>query len=437
MARLLAAGAAVAAIVLLLAYAGGLFVPPVPEPAASKWTSAIQTYTLYHYDSIEATKLVPIDPQTLDDRPDGAKLEPGGIISTDGSTRVDAEYPEGRNVNSPGLNPEDIWIVVRDLQSGAERSRFHPPVQGLASALSADGTRLALQPFPHTRYPPMAEWYVVDTADGQLLAHVQDADVSCFRQMAHYDLAGHRIFCVVDPAITEADEPEPMQVVAYDIESSSKAGELELPKVLIGGSEIELNGQVVDEFFEPAVELSPDGQRLAIVHADADKVTLLDARRLSIERTFSLERSFSLESSASLLELFAPSVAYAKGEMTGTISHAKFSLDGRYLYLFAQEVRMVPGQKPPEKRGLWLVDLEQDAITAETLAEYQIQWIEPAPDGTVYVFGTSDERLGPHEIRASSPSMLWRLDAQSLEILAAREFTGYRAGQLVPVQPAG
>jgi hypothetical protein len=231
---------------------------------------------------------------------------------------------------------------------------------------------------------------------------------------------------VVDPMITEASEPEPMRIVAYDVESETKAEERQLPDVLIGQRETELNDQTVTELLEPAVALSPDGRRLAIVHADEDRVTLLDARNLTIERTVSLERS------SSLWDLFAPAVAYAK-EITGIIRQAEFSLDGQYLYLYnvIQEAPLVPGEARPEQRSLWLVDLERSLIAAEALAGYQIQWVRPAPDGTVYVFGTTDERLGPFEIRPSSPSMLWRLDALTLEILAERKFTGYRGGRVI------
>ena len=68
---------------------------------------------------------------------------------------------------------------------------------------------------------------------------------------------------------------------------------------------------------------------------------------------------------------------------------------------------------------------------AEALPESQIQWVRPAPDGTIYVFGTTDRRLLPYEIRSTSPSMLWRLDGRTLEILAERAFTGYRQGWIV------
>jgi hypothetical protein len=122
-------------------------------------------------------------------------------------------------------------------------------------------------------------------------------------------------------------------------------------------------------------------------------VTLIDAERLATERTLSLRPK------TSLLDLFAPSVAYAKGEMEGMIRFARFSPDGDFLYVFSQEL----DQNPPARRGLQLVDLKDGTILAEALSEFQIQWVLPAPDNGVYVFGAADKTLGPFE--AASPSL--------------------------------
>ena len=388
-----------------------------------------QPYTFYlaaqWIGDSPGNSLVPLDTETLQELPGGDTLEVG-MLSADGSTGVVMEYPRGR----ANLDPEDNWIVVYDLGSGAERNRFHPPASAFLSGISGDGSRLLLQPDPYTyspsRYPPAVEWYVVDTDSGEPIAHLEDADKACFRQQGHFDPAGSRIYCVVDPDLTEPRRPEPMRIVAYDVESGRRAGEVELADVLVGGKGPERDGQVVEEFLEPAVALSPDGRRLAVVHADTDEITLIDAGSLSVEK------SFSMRPGVNLWELlgFVPAIAHAKGEMQGTIRQAVFSADGQRLYIFSQEI--VPeAAGPPEERGLWLVDLEQEGIIAEALAEYQIQWLRPAPDGSVYAFGTTDERLLPYEIRSTSPSKLWRLDGLTLEILAERASTGYRRGVVV------
>ena len=87
------------------------------------------------------------------------------------------------------------------------------------------------------------------------------------------------------------------------------------------------------------------------------------------------------------------------------------------------------------ERGLWLVDLEHERVTARALPEHQIQWLLPAPDATLYAFGTTDANLGPFEIREDAPSMFWQLDGRTLQVLAERAFDGYRGGRLIPLFP--
>jgi hypothetical protein len=113
--------------------------------AAGAPPTQTQAYTFYRhrFNPDEESKLVPLDPETLADQPNGRSLEPGWF-SADGSTGVEVEYLPGRHLTDPGLNPDEVWIVVRDVRTGAERSRFHPPAPGLVSAVSQDGTRLAI-----------------------------------------------------------------------------------------------------------------------------------------------------------------------------------------------------------------------------------------------------------------------------------------------------
>lgn len=391
-------------------------------------TLANQPYTFYLFDPFARTELLPLDPQTLIEQPVTKTAKPG-LFSADGSTAVDIVYPEGR----ANLNPEDSWIVVYDLQNGSERNRFHPPVRGIVAGLSADGIRLLLQPdfSLSSYYPPPLEWYLIDTSSGQELAHVKDENNACFRQNVYFDPTGQRLYCVVDPILTQADEPQPMQMTAYNSESGLKIGGQELPEIYIGGTQTDIDGRQVELFLEPAVALSPDGQQMAIVHADTNKITLLDTHQLTVERTITLEES------STLWDLFTPATTFAKGPVLGTIRHTVYSPNGKFLYLFTQEIEMLPDEKiqeSPGQHGLWLIDLEQGIITAKALAAYQIQWIEPASDGTIYVFGTTETGLGPYEIRPSSPSKLWHLDALTLDILAEREFTGYQAGRIVIAQ---
>lgn len=400
--------------------------------SAGEPSARTQPYTFYLNAWTEdnpENRLVPLDPETLDDRLNRRTMELGRTwrLSPDGSTLVNVEYRRGNipDLEPPQLEPDDLWLVVVDLQTGIERFRFHPPATVFPRALSQDGSRLLLAPLGEAE---PADWTIVDTSNGRQMARVKDDGRSCGKVLFDPALR-QRLYCQVEPALTDSLKQEPIRIIAYDVSRGVKAGELELPGVLAGGrweSDQIRGNRPTRLFLDPAIAMSPDGQRLAVVHAEADKITLIDAPNLSVEKTLSLERPKNLWDWLG----FAATVVHAKSEMQGTIRHATFSLDGQTLYVFSQEVWIVSEDAPAE-RGLWLVDLEKGSIVAEALPEYQIQWVRPAPDGTVFVFGTTDERLLPYEIRSTSPSMLWRLDGLTLEILSGRKFTGYRRGQLV------
>jgi hypothetical protein len=375
-------------------------------------------YTLYLNDPFGPGEFLPVSVETLKDVA-GAKPLAAPLISADGSTGVDVEHTAGR----ANPDPQTAWVIVYDLRDGRERARFHPPVSGLAVGLSADGRRLLWQPFlPLSTYPPPLDWYVLDTAGGAVAGRVYDEDNGCFRQSALLAPDGRRLYCLVDPALHEISGPQPVRVVAYEVGDRDRAAEVALETRV--GQRPATDGAGW-ELLEPALALSPDGTTLAVVHAETEAITLIDAAGLSITKTFTPRRPGNIWDWLGL----AATTAHAKGEMWGTIRQATFSADGRFLYIFSQE--MARGlEEPPAERGLRLVDLERELILGEALPEYQIQWVLPAPDGSLYAFGTADDLLMPYEIRETSPSALWRLDGRTLGVLAARDFIGYRAGRL-------
>lgn len=406
--------------------------------AASPAAVAERPYTLYLVPWAEQDdqQFMPLNNDTLASQPDAPRLDPG-ILSADGATQITMAHPDGRSVYSPGLNPDEIWIVVSDAPGGAERGRFHPPAQGLISSVSADGARLLLQAdaFPQGQvpYPPRMDWYVLDTDDGAVISHLADPDTACHRQRTIADAALRRIYCVMDPALSDPESPGPLRLAAYDVASGAQAGMLTLPDVSIGQEvhdEQAKNGQMAITLLEPALTLSPDGRQLAIVHAGADAVTLVNASDLTIETTFSLDDGGGGWDGFGL----AATPVHAKAEIAGVIRQAAYSADGQTLIVFTQQLWIDPADAP-DARGLWLVDLAQEEIVTAALPAYQIQWMLPAPDGAIYAFGTTEADLGPYEIRETSPSMLWRLDGRSLAVLAERPFSGYRGGRLLLNQP--
>jgi DNA-binding beta-propeller fold protein YncE len=291
--------------------------------------------------------------------------------------------------------------------------------------LSNDGKRLVLEPH-WSLYPSFIEWYVVDTTNGRVVSHLKDVDHTC--RFTWFDPGAQRAYCRVN---SQQEGVYPVQLIAYDLNSGTKAEQLELAGVRAGATKTDrkLKGEPVWSLIEPGLAISPDGEKIVAVHADDEKVTTIDARRLVVERTISLKRQ------TSWLDLFpfAPAVAYAKPPSEGTIRQPFFGPDGRHLYVINQEIR-TEGQS---RGGLFLIDLDQGTIASDALRDLLVQWVQPAPDGrNVYAFGTTDTGLEIYEIRQTSPSVLWRLDARTLQPLAKREFTGYRGGRIVRGQSA-
>ncbi len=415
-------------ILVWAAVAPGLLVSCAPAGGAAEAASV--DYTLHLSDPFTNTA-VRLDPLTLTGSGDAPLAD---LWSADGRTAVTVVAEAGR----ANPDPEKTWIVVHDLPGGAERARFHPPVAGIITAISADGRRLLWQPFPLPVgvYPPPLDWYVLDTAAGAVIDHVQDDDSACFRQSALLSPAGDRLYCLVDPALNEISGPQPLRIVYYGVNGGADpAASVTGPTATVTletriGQRPNAN-QTGWELLEPALALSPDGATLAVVHADADRLTLLDAANLSITQ------SLDLHSPAyNLLDLLGLSAraAHAKGETSGTLRHAVFSADGRRLYVYSQLLTR-PDEPPPAERGLWLVDPARGRVTAAALDDYQIQWVIPAPDGSIFVYGTADETLFAHEVRETTPSLLWRLNGGTLAVLAEREFSGYRGGRLTVGPP--
>ncbi|MCA9867939.1 MAG: hypothetical protein KIS95_13960 [Anaerolineae bacterium] len=414
--------------------------PAACRPATATGSAAAdpRPYTVYIGDDFLGETFVPIDPATLAARPDGRPLA-APLVSADGATGVDTEMTAGWG----SADPATIWIVVYDVATGSERARFHPPAAGMAVGLSADGARLLLQPFPPLlAYPPPVDYYALDAAGGAVAGHVRDEKSACYRQTALVAPDGTEFYCMVDPALEGGAnegtrlEPSPLRIAKFTFgndmtphdtgpakptppadathaPAANPAAAILVGDVVIG----QRGGMGQAELIEPALALSPDGRTLAVVDAEADAVTLIDAATLMIHSGFFLQTPVS------------QGVAQAKGFAGGTLRQAVFSADGRYLYVYSHVLTM-SDDEPPGARGLWVVDLARGRVAARALADYQIQWLLPAPDGSVYAFGTTTADLGPYEIRADSPSLLWRLDGATLAVLAERPFIGFRGGRL-------
>lgn len=293
---------------------------------------------LYVSDGSNATALLPLDPETLGDMGGGGKVElglPYWTLSADGSTLAAIEYARNSGGNLP---PDQVTIVVRDGLTGGERARFHPPEHVVFPRLSADGARLLVESRQDMGGPRPTTWYVLDTTDGRVLAAVETAELG--GHQVWLDAGARRLYQLVIANAAGGGinntGPRPARIVAYDLTTGAEIGRRELPEVLAGSwqTDRKVQGYPVTAQLHPGIALSPDGRRLAIVHADADALTLVDTERLAVERTVPLARPVGLLERLSL----APRVARAK-YLEGIMRQALFAPDGRHLYVYGTEAK--------------------------------------------------------------------------------------------------
>ncbi|MGH2535593.1 MAG: hypothetical protein ACRDJW_25325 [Thermomicrobiales bacterium] len=368
----------------------------------------------------------PIDPMTLQDdmsRPtvelDSIDDEDFVLISADGSTRVVVGY--------------DGEVTVHDGIDGAVRSHFSVDGAGsleasnVPEALSADGTRLLVggDVFVPDRdlYKPV--WKVFDTRTGELIATVQrGADV--FGPVV-VDAGATRLYRLVGVGrpehAAENTSPFPARLIAYDLTTGEELDRLDLPGIHIGTW---TTGEGLKQVL-PALALSPDGESVAIVHADSDAMTVSAAADLTVERTVALSMPQSWRSRLLGLLLLAPQSASAK-VAEGAFKAAVFSPDGNRLYVSGTEWTAEDDPDDVPSLGLRVIDVTSGEVLGEALDDVYIDRVISSPDGqSLYV--TAADVYGPSD---NFSWVLLRLDAQTFDVLAERTFSSYPWLLIVP-----
>lgn len=411
----------------------GLLALAVPGLVRAERVSSAQpkpAVGLFNYSRSDA-QYTALDPLTLDDRSPvtaGSLPWPFGpwLVSADGSTRVQARYPED------GLTPkvDKATIIVADGARGQERLRIDATDLGGPIGISRDGTRLVTMTGQSGSDSGVSQptWYAIDTRDGGVLATIagEGQGFGPYGFLTSIlDPDGRFLYRPFIPGDRAGDSPLPLQIVANDLQTGEEVARISLTDVQAESWWPERVEQVpVNRVMAPAVALSPDGAQIAVVHAEADRVTILDARTLTVERTLKLKESRSLTDRArgvlGWLGL-VPQAAEAK-LLTGRVLSAVYAPDGRSLYLAGREGRVGETTDSVEEWGLGLrrIDLTNGEIVAKALGNDQVDDVVPTPDGNALYVSGPTVPWAMNDFNQSS-YRLSRLDPETLEPLAQRE----------------
>lgn len=351
-----------------------------------------------------------LDPETLVDVPT-ASLVPAGPYSR-------ALSADGATLASLMLGVNNV-IVIQDAQTNAQRAQFAAPT-GLGPLLvNRDGTRLVLESPGSTDDAKAPRWTVLDGRTGQIVSQVGADRPSAAPSVL--DPAGAYLYQL---ALQGGQAGlQPVELIRYDLSTGMPAGRLVLPDILAGSwpTDKMIQGEQLRSLFAPGMAVSPDGQQLAIAHAESAQVTFIAAEPLAVERTTSIEPP------ANPVGWLVPEVrtAWAKQPPEGTIRWATFSADAQHVYVWGRQTQVdAQGQLSYDNFGVNAMSPDGGGVVAESLRDTWVDQLVPAPDGrSVYVIGLADpSATSENDI---SPYLLRRLDASTLATLSQRELSGY------------
>ena len=171
----------------------------------------------------------------------------------------------------------------------------------------------------------------------------------------------------------------------------------------------------------PALAVSPDGRRVAVVHAGEEAITLVEAERMALDRTVEMEQPASTWGRLLAWMSPAPRAASAKA-LEGTERRAVFAPDGMRLFVSGTQASVEDGEPVFRGLGLRAIDVESGAIDAELPGEAPIDRIVPSPDGGSLYVVTSVTHPATEPAAGATPFRLQRLDSDTLEPIAERAF---------------
>lgn len=281
------------------------------------------------------------------------------------------------------------------------------PAQGWVGPLtfSPDTTRLALA----ANERQVSTLMLVDTASGMIVG--QRALDPGFRPsllVYRHDGAALAVYgqpLGIDPGMLRPGPPRALLVDAATLEVEWDQA---LPSVLSGQwcreSCQASHEQVLFASWTPAAVPSPDGSRLHVVHADADRLTTVDLEARAVRTADTRAERSWLEW---LLGLVV-GVAQAKGGTEGVHKAAALSRDGTRLYVVGRSLGATRGP-----RGMWHTT---EASLGLPVVDVQTGRVVAAREG---------EGVGAHRIRLTPDGAHlllhgWEQGAPSTEVLDAQ-----------------
>ncbi|HVR88469.1 MAG TPA: hypothetical protein VHG53_02860 [Candidatus Limnocylindria bacterium] len=361
-----------------------------------------------------------IDPRTLEDLPGPPLLAVADsrsssfVVSADGATGAVMDYSYERGY---GPSPSGVLVRVFDLRTGAQKAQFNPPRAVIVDALSPDGTKLFARDWPPAQLT--AGRAILDSAMGHELETLPALAVGGLTTL-RIDYSTLRAYgLAVADASGKATGPQSAAFVALDLRTGRELRRLPLDGLVAGVWETEIGGERRQSELGPGLALSPDGTRVAILHADGDWLTLIDTASLAALWTKRLSRPVSLRKLIGL----GPLIAEAKTNYESRSWVLSFSPDGNRLFAMEQTVQLegeaAARYATPRLRS---IDIAKAQIQSELVPADRVSWATPSPDGSaLYVML---QRPPP---TASNGYLLLRLDAATLTATEiARSLDDYR-----------
>lgn len=289
-----------------------------------------------------------------------------------------------------------------------------------------------------TTEPGQSALSVVDTATGKPLAR---RDLPFPPELLAYtgDGGGLMLYGAEPGPEPGISPPGPPQVLLLDAETLVTRWQQSLPDVTAGywcrANCGEGHESQTFTLWQPAAVLSATGDRLLIVHANADRLTTVDFAAQTTGRV-------DIELAQSGWEWFlaqTAGLAQAKGNVEGAIKEAALSADGQRLYVIGWELAGPPN---PGQTALDLQVIEAGSgrVVARSESRANRVWLAPAEAGDRVLLETWTE-TGPQTgiLDAETLAPLARLEGW--EVLSGRRLDGQhlllarRSGRLGLVDP--